>query len=338
VQRFLTKVPDDAWAPRFDARRPAGFVMVWLALAPILLGGCAKTLPKPVGRINDFAAILDEPTERQLDALLDALEKQTTAEVAVATVSSLEGLSLEDYANTLFNQWGVGQKGKDNGVLVVVVPRQREMRIEVGYGLEGVLPDGLAGEIIRNDFGPRFKQGEYNAGVVAGVTRIANIVSGRERVAAGSYRAVESGRMPAVVWWMLFLVLTPIIGLAALGFGGGIRHKDGQTVIVGLLFAGGAGLVANLLGERTWTGLMAFALVMFIVGLFSPKPSPQPESVPVEPSPEPQPATDRASASDSGWWAVLTRSSRSSGSSGSSGSSSGFGGGRSGGGGASGKW
>ena len=338
MQRFLTKVLDDVLVPHFDARRAAGCVMVWLALAPILLVGCTKTLPKPVGRVNDFAAILDEPTKRQLDGLLDALETQTTAEVAVATVSSLEGLTLDEYANTLFNQWGVGQKGKDNGVLVVVVPLQRQMRIEVGYGLEGVLPDGLAGEIIRNDFGPRFKQGDYNAGLVAGVTRIANIVSGRERVAAGSYRSVDSGRMPTVVWWMLFLVLTPIIGFGSLGFGGGVRHRDGQTVIVGLLFAGGAGLVANLLGERTWTGLMAFALVMFVAGLFSPKPSPQPESVPVTPSPTPQPANPRASASDSGWWAALTRSSRSSGSSGSSGSSSGFGGGRSGGGGASGKW
>jgi uncharacterized protein len=319
-------------------RGGAGILLVAFVLAPILLGGCSKTLPKPVGRINDFAAILDDPTERQLDALLDALEKQTTAEVAVATVSSLEGLSLEEYANTLFNQWGVGQKGKDNGVLVVVVPRQRQMRIEVGYGLEGVLPDGLAGEIIRNDFGPRFKQGDYNAGLVAGVTRIANIVSGRERVAAGSYRAVGSDRMPTVVWWILFLVLTPIIGLGSLGFGSGVRHHDGQLVIVGLLFAGGTGLIANLLGQRTWTGLMAFALVMFVAGLFSPKPSPQPEGVPVEPSPKPQPATNRASASNSGWWAALTRSSGSSGSSRSSGSSSGFGGGQSGGGGASGRW
>ena len=136
-------------------RSPGGFLfnilVVAIALAP-MVGGCSKTLPTPIGRINDFAAILDDATERQLDVILEALENQTTAEVAVATVVSLEGLSLDEYANTLFNQWGVGQKGKDNGVLVVVVPHQRAMRIEVGYGLEGVLPDGLAGEIIRNDF------------------------------------------------------------------------------------------------------------------------------------------------------------------------------------------
>ncbi len=126
----------------------------WLAAFAIVATvavAAAQDLPKPTGRINDFAGVLDEPSESQLDSLLTALETDTTAQVAVVTMDSLDGANVEEYATKLFNAWGIGQKGKDNGVLVLVVPSERVMRIEVGYGLEGILPDGLAGAVMRDE-------------------------------------------------------------------------------------------------------------------------------------------------------------------------------------------
>jgi uncharacterized protein len=136
----------------------------------------AADFPKPTGPVNDFAGLLDASTTATLSTLIDAVEKDTTAEIAVATVSTLDGMSVEEYANKLFKEWGIGQKRRDNGVLVLVAPNQQTMRIEVGYGLEGVLPDGRAGNIMREEFVPRFQANDYQGGIVRGVERIAAIL------------------------------------------------------------------------------------------------------------------------------------------------------------------
>ena len=100
--------------------------------------GLAQTLPKPTGRVNDFANIISPDVESELDAQLATLENTTSHEVAVVTVESLQGTTVEDYANRLFKEWGIGQAQKDNGVLILVAPNERDVRIEVGYGLEGI--------------------------------------------------------------------------------------------------------------------------------------------------------------------------------------------------------
>lgn len=117
--------------------------------------------PTATGYVTDAAHVLDAPAGNTLTTLADDLEQQTTAELAVVTVPSLDGMTVEEYANKLFQAWGIGKKGHDNGVLVLVAPGERKMRIEVGYGLEPVLPDGLAGEIIRTNFTPAFANGDY---------------------------------------------------------------------------------------------------------------------------------------------------------------------------------
>ena len=130
------------------------------------VGLCAQgALPKPTGHVNDFAGILDAPTRDALEQRLKDVEAKTSSEIAVATVKSLDGMSVEEYANRLFKEWGVGQAKTDNGVLILVAPNEREMRIEVGYGLEGVLPDGLAGEIRDEQFLPRFRDNDYAGGI-----------------------------------------------------------------------------------------------------------------------------------------------------------------------------
>ena len=110
----------------------------YLLVAALLLVASparAQSFPKPAGRISDFANVISADVETALDRRIDQLEQKTSSEIAVVTVTSLDGMSVEDYANKLFKAWGVGQAKQDNGVLVVVAPTDRSMRIEVGYGL-----------------------------------------------------------------------------------------------------------------------------------------------------------------------------------------------------------
>ena len=127
-------------------------------------------IPYLTGRVNDNARILSEATRNSLSEKLKEHEIRTTNQVVILTVPSLEGESIEDYAYKVFNEWKLGQKDKDNGILIVVVPDERRMRIEVGYGLEGTLPDILAGRIIQNIMAPRFRDGDFDTGITEGVT------------------------------------------------------------------------------------------------------------------------------------------------------------------------
>jgi uncharacterized protein len=140
------------------------------------LGAAGANIPYLTGRVNDNAGILSEGVRRSLTERLKAHEEKTTNQVVVLTVPSLEGENIEDYADAVFKAWKLGQKGKDNGILVVVAPNDRRMRIEVGYGLEGTLTDGAAGTIIRSVMAPRFNTGDYDGGVEAGVDAILGVL------------------------------------------------------------------------------------------------------------------------------------------------------------------
>ncbi len=135
-------------------------------------------IPFLTGRVTDNAEILSADTRRTISESLKAHEQKTGNQIAVLTIPSLEGEGIEEYAVAVFNSWKLGQKGKDNGILVVVAPNDRRMRIEVGYGLEGTLPDGLAGSIIRNIMTPQFKEGNYNVGIQSGVKAIIEVLEG----------------------------------------------------------------------------------------------------------------------------------------------------------------
>jgi uncharacterized protein len=134
---------------------------------------------KPVGLVNDFAGILTESQLKQVTEIAENLKRDTTAEIAIVTVKTIKPYTLEEYSVRLFEKWGIGRRGKDNGVLLLVTMEERKIKIEVGYGLEGVLPDGLCGEIIRNYIIPEFKKGDFGQGVLDGAKEIASIVSGK---------------------------------------------------------------------------------------------------------------------------------------------------------------
>jgi uncharacterized protein len=126
--------------------------------------------PPYKGHVNDFANVLDEQTKQKIETWLDNFEKLTGTQIAVVTVPSLEGRPVEEYANELYRAWGIGQKSgenKDKGALLLVALQDRKTRLEVGYGLEGDLPDGLAGEIIRR-MRPELQQGQYSKAMTTG--------------------------------------------------------------------------------------------------------------------------------------------------------------------------
>jgi uncharacterized protein len=132
----------------------------------------AADIPFLTGRVVDNAELLSPAARDRIGELLKAHEAQTTDQIAVLTVPSLEGTSIEEFSVKVFESWKLGQKGKDNGVLLVIVPRERKMRIEVGYGLEGRLTDLASNRIIRNVMAPEFKSNNFDRGVEEGARAI----------------------------------------------------------------------------------------------------------------------------------------------------------------------
>lgn len=151
------------------------FPVLFLAAAT----GMAADVPYLTGRVTDNAQILSADTSRVLTDLFKAHEDRTGNQIAILTVPSLDGESIEDYAVRVFKTWKLGQKDKDNGILIVVAPQDRRMRIEVGYGLEGDLTDGTAGQIIRNIMTPKFKTGDYSGGIADGARAVVMVLEGK---------------------------------------------------------------------------------------------------------------------------------------------------------------
>ncbi len=153
---------------------------VFLALAFVAAASArADDVPFLSGRVVDEANILSQGERDRLTAMLKAHEDATTNQIVVLTVPTVGQMSIEEYAVTVFEKWKLGQKGKDNGILVVVAPQDHKLRIEVGYGLESTITDGTAGDIIRTWMTPAFKANNYDKGVEDGVAAIIGKIEGR---------------------------------------------------------------------------------------------------------------------------------------------------------------
>ena len=150
-----------------------------LCVALALAAGVALalTFPPLSGRIVDQANIIPQQTRDALEPKLAELEQKSGIQLVVATVNTLEGQEIEPYANELFRFWKLGEKNKNNGVLLLVAPKERRVRIEVGYGLEGTLTDALSAVIIANAITPRFKTGDYSGGITRGVDDIITVLT-----------------------------------------------------------------------------------------------------------------------------------------------------------------
>jgi uncharacterized protein len=135
-------------------------------------------IPYLTGRVTDNAQILSQRTRQSLSKVLKDHEDRTSNQIAILTVPTINGESIEEYAVDVFEAWKLGQRENDNGILIVVVPNDRRMRIEVGYGLEATLTDAMAGRIIQFIMTPRFKNGDYDSGISDGVKAIIDVLEG----------------------------------------------------------------------------------------------------------------------------------------------------------------
>jgi len=161
-------------------RKKLGFIIFILAFLFILPSAClsqTERLPNYTGYINDYANILSYETKTKLSLLISEVERKTTAQLAIVTIDTTSPFDIETYAVELFEKWGIGRKGKDNGVLLLIAVKDRKMRIEVGYGLEGAIPDAIAKIIILDYITPHFKEGDFNAGITKGAIGIAKLIA-----------------------------------------------------------------------------------------------------------------------------------------------------------------
>ncbi len=162
---------------------------------------------QPQGRVHDAANILSAQEIETLTQRLSTFEQETSNQIVVALFPSLDGESLEDFSIRLAEQWKIGQKGKDNGIILLIFPNDRKLRIEVGYGLESWVPDVLASRIIENEIKPYFKEGKYYLGIQSGLEALI-------KASQGAYQADESthekdilGIPPIAFYVILFFVL-----------------------------------------------------------------------------------------------------------------------------------
>jgi uncharacterized protein len=153
------------------------FLLVLLSFFPMASAQAERPFPKPKGPVNDFANVIPADYEQKLKAITTELDQKTGTAVVVVTMPDIGGAEYNDYANRLYSAWGIGKKGEDKGVLIFVTVKERNMRIETGYGVEGILPDGLVGEIRDRYMIPYLKENKYGEGLLNGTLAVAQVIS-----------------------------------------------------------------------------------------------------------------------------------------------------------------
>ncbi len=151
--------------------------LLLLFLVSIFSARAELPFPKPKGLVNDFANVIPPAYKQKIAAVTGALLQKTGIPVVVITMPDIGGAEYNDYANRLYSAWGIGKKGEDKGVLIFVTVKERKMRIETGYGVEGILPDGLVGEIRDRYMTPYLKQDKFGQGLLAGTTAVAQVIA-----------------------------------------------------------------------------------------------------------------------------------------------------------------
>ena len=229
-------------------------------------GSPESVFPALTGRVVDQAQILDEATEASLREKLEAHEVATSNQLVVVTIPDLQGFAIADYANRLGRHWGIGTADKNNGVILLIAPEERKLRIEVGYGLEGALPDVTASLIIQREIYPHFRNSDYAGGVTQGVDNILEAIAGEytpspEPTKAGDkFNENVGGFMP-----LFFLAVFFIPEL--------LRRRGMRRVGNAAFPAGFVGLMATVISGNFLVGLILTVLVfglVFMISSFKP--------------------------------------------------------------------
>jgi uncharacterized protein len=208
-----------------------------LAALLLAVAAAAQQIPAPQGFVTDTAGVIDAPTEAKIDALALELQQKTGAEIAVLTVDSTEPLDDFTYAMQVADTWKVGKKGDDSGLLVLVAVQDRTVRVVTGYGVEGVLPDGLVGNIQDREMVPEFRAGRMGEGIWRGVAAMAQRIAVDRGATLTGVPAPRQAREPQPVqiplWVILLVVVLAMIVMAQMnrrGFRGG---GSGPVIVPG---------------------------------------------------------------------------------------------------------
>jgi uncharacterized protein len=189
-------------ATRAKFALPAVLLLAWCSFA-----GAEKIADiRPQGYVTDLANVIDPATKAKLETLCAEVEQKTGAQIAVVTVNSLDGRSREDYAADLYKQLGVGSKKENRGVLLLVAPKERQYKIEIGYGLEPVINDARAGDIGR-EMVPDLRSGDYSRAALLGTTRVAQLIAADKGVQLNGVPASQPGTSAGTLWWIPLLII-----------------------------------------------------------------------------------------------------------------------------------
>jgi len=225
-------------------------VAVVLACAIALNAAALVAVPQLKARVTDLTGTLPAQSVTQLEQRLAAFERDKGTQVAVLLVPTVKPESIEQYAVRVFEQWRLGRKGVDDGVLLVVAKNDRELRIEVGYGLEGVLTDATSSRIINENIVPYFKRGDFTAGIKAGVERILRVAGGERLPPPAATRGIRSTGLPFSPEWLIAIFVFLQV------FNRVLRALLGRV--------GAAGLLAGLAGGALW--LISGSLLWVVIG------------------------------------------------------------------------
>ncbi len=190
--------------------------MVWIAFIFLAVNTAVLraqvTFPEYQGWVNDFAEVIPEEAETNIHTLAFEVKQKTGADIAAVSVKNMQGMDVSEYTVRLFKDWGIGEKDKDNGVLLFLAMQERKVRIEVGYGLEGILPDGLCGEILDKYVIPDFRNGDYGMGFYRGMTAIAGVIARDAGVTITGAVEIETEEpRPAGLFFVMFVIFLIII-------------------------------------------------------------------------------------------------------------------------------
>jgi uncharacterized protein len=227
-------------------------LLALLLLAAFTVQAQSPEFPELTGRVVDQADLLETSVESHLSGMLEAHEEATTEQLVVVTVPDLQGNAIEEYGYQLGRHWGIGQEGEDNGALLIVAPNEREVRIEVGYGLEGRLTDAQSSVIINQVITPAFREGDFARGITQGVEAMIQVLGGDPMAEATSTAAAqqEGPQGPAsIIFFVLFVIVMTLVrggrggllGGMMLGGALGGRSRGGGGFGGGGGFSGGGG-------------------------------------------------------------------------------------------------
>lgn len=227
-----------------------GLILWLLAAVPVTLAQSVQVIPNTNDLVTDRGDLLTPTQERALRQKLLAYEDTTSTQIAVVTLPSLDGVPASMYATELGQQWGVGQRGQDNGAVLLVSRDDREVFIATGYGLEGAIPDAIASRIVRNILLPNFRQGDFYGGIDAGVDAL--VLAARGEFQATPSRTPSGGGggdfglfgfiLLIVIWYFLLKAMRKRPG-GGPGEGGGRRHRRGPDLTPFIIWgsSGGSG-------------------------------------------------------------------------------------------------